>query len=228
MRVVLVSSLLVMLACGGSNKPPESPAETPAPEPSASADTAASADSDAAAPAAAAEGAADEKAEKPEAPAPAGPNITGAIDGKPFVPKGALITKPAQKDGRILITLGEHAACGGGDPSPGEGMLTLVVPWEDGYKQDLGSLKRGGKKGGGDISFVRVGAGGKKDASATFKPTGRLTVVSAPSDQNAVGKLNVDLQSGDYMLSGDLDVQLCVAAKGAAKPAAAPAKKKKK
>lgn len=232
MRVVLVSSLLVIsplfvVFCGGSKKPAESaespsessaPAEAPAPSESA----AEAAPSASASPAAAPE-------DKP-APAPSGPNVTGAIDGKPFVPKAGLITKPAQKDGRILITLGEHSDCGS-EAGQGEGVMTLVVPWEDGYKQDLGSLKRGGKKGGGEISFVRVGAGGKKEGSASFKPTGRLTVISAPSDQNSVGKMNIDLQSGDYMLSGDLDVQLCVAAKSAAAakaPAAAPAKKKKK
>lgn len=232
MRVVLVSSLLVispllMVFCGGSKKPAES-AESPAAESSASAE--APAPSESAAEAAPSASAAPTAAPEEKAPAPSGPNVTGAIDGKPFVPKGALITKPAQKDGRVLITLGEHSDCGG-EAGQGEGVLTLVVPWEDGYKQDLGSLKRGGKKGGGDISFVRVGAGGKKEGSATFKPTGRVTVISAPSDQNAVGKMNIDLQSGDYMLSGDLDVQLCVAAKSAAAakaPAAAPAKKKKK
>ena len=114
--------------------------------------------------------------------------------------------------------------CNGGDAKPGEGVLTMTITLEDGYKVDLGSLKRGGKKGGGEISFVRVGAGGKKDYAAGFKPTGRVTVVRAPMEQNAVGKLNLDLTSGDYMLSGDVDLQACVAPKGAAKGAA---KKKK-
>lgn len=100
--------------------------------------------------------------------------------------------------------------------------MAMLVTWEDGYKVDLGSLKRGGKKGAGDISFVRIGAKGKKEVSTTFKPTGRLTVVKAPMDQGATGKINIDLQSGDYMLSGDLDVQTCVS------PKAAPSGGKKK
>jgi hypothetical protein len=151
----------------------------------------------------------------------------------------ARVTQAAQKDGRILLTLDERTECGGGDPKPGEALLTLTVPWEDGYKQDLGSLKRGGKKGAGEIAFARVGTNGKKDVSASFKPSGRVTVVKAPSEEGSLGKINIDMQSGEYMLSGDLDVQVCVAPKGgsaaastapaaAATPAAKPAKPKKK
>ncbi|HZU81713.1 MAG TPA: hypothetical protein VE987_02300, partial [Polyangiaceae bacterium] len=144
-------------------------------------------------------------------------------------PKMARVTHPMQKDGRIAVILDERTDCGGGDPKPGEGVLTMVVPWEDGYKVDVGSL-RGAKKKSGDISFVRVGPGGKKEASAAFKPTGRVTIVKAPMEENAVGKLNVDLQSGDYMLSGDLDIQVCVAPKAAAPApkAGKPAKTQKK
>ncbi|HXN30625.1 MAG TPA: hypothetical protein VN894_02140 [Polyangiaceae bacterium] len=225
MRARLVSSLLMVIAaCGGSKKPAEPP-ESPSPETSSSAssDTATESDSGSAeAPAASSE-----PAEAPEtAPAAANPSptVTGTIDGKPFVPKLARITHPMQKDGRVVVTLDERTDCGGGDAKPGEGILNMTVTLEDGYKVDLGSLKRGGKKGGGEISFVRVGAGGKKDFSASFKPTGRVTIVKAPMEQNAVGKLNLDLTSGDYMLSGDLDLQACVAPKGAAK--GGPKKKK--
>lgn|ERR1700690_538449 len=225
MRARLVSSLLMVIAaCGGSKKPAEPP-ESPSPETSSSAssDTATESDSGSAeAPAASSE-----PAEAPEtAPAAANPSptVTGTIDGKPFVPKLARITHPMQRDGRVVVTLDERTDCGGGDAKPGEGILNMTVTLEDGYKVDLGSLKRGGKKGGGEISFVRVGAGGKKDFSASFKPTGRVTIVKAPMEQNAVGKLNLDLTSGDYMLSGDLDLQACVAPKGAAK--GGPKKKK--
>jgi len=215
MRVV-VPVLLVFLACGGSKKPAES-AESPA-EPSASsaADMPAASESTAAAPAASAAPA------EPEPAAPAAestpthpvPTTTGAIDGKPFLPKMARVNQPASKDGRIVLTLDERNACGGGDPKAGESYLTLTVPWEDGYKQDLGSLKRPGKGGGGEIALFRVNTNGKKEPSATFKPTGRITVVKAPSDEGSVGKLNIDMQSGEYMLTGDLDIQVCVAAKG--------------
>ncbi|MDP9002193.1 MAG: hypothetical protein M3O46_19035 [Myxococcota bacterium] len=141
------------------------------------------------------------------------PNVTGAIDGKPFAPKMARINQPMQKDGRIVITVDERTECGGGEPKSGESVLTMTVPWEDGYKQDLGSLKRAGKKGPGEISLVRVGASGKRDASMTFKPSGRVTIVKAGMEQGAIGKMNIDLTSGDYMLAGDLDIQVCVAPK---------------
>jgi hypothetical protein len=224
MRVFVVSSLLMIAACGGSKKPAEPP-ESPSPETSSSAssDTAPESDSGSAeAPAASAAPA--EAPETAPAPASASPTVTGAIDGKSFTPKMARITHPMQKDGRVVVTIDERSDCGGGDAKAGEGMLTLTVTLEDGYKVDLGSLKRGGKKGGGEISFVRVNAAGKKEVSTTFKPTGRVTIVHAPMEQNAVGKMNIDLQSGDYMLSGDLDLQACVAPKAAAKGGA---KKKK-
>ena len=230
MRVVLVSSLLVIAACGGSKKPAEPP-ESPSPETSSSAssDNAAESDAGPAEAPAASGSAADAEAPAEAAPSPASPSptVTGMIDGKPFVPKMARITHPMQKDGRVVVTLDERTDCGGGDAKPGEGILNMTVTLEDGYKVDLGSLKRGGKKGGGEISFVRIGAGGKKEFSATFKPTGRVTIVKAPMEQNAVGKLNLDLTSGDYMLSGDLDLQACVAPKAAAgAPKGGPKKKK--
>jgi hypothetical protein len=235
MRAVVVSSLLILLACGGSKKPAESASETPSTESSSSSSSETtppeSADSSASAASASTAGAPAESASSEAAPAPSssgssGPNITGAIDGKPFVPKMARITHPMQKDGRILLTLDEHLACGGaGDANQGEGIMTMMVTWEDGYKVDLGSLKRAGKKGGGEISFARVGAHGKKDVSTTFKPTGRVTVVKAPMEQNGIGKVNIDLQSGEYMLSGDLDVQACVAPKSAHAQTAAKKKK---
>jgi len=82
------------------------------------------------------------------------------------------------------------------------------VPWQNGYKQDFASLKRSTKKGAGEIGIARGSA-----FSTTFKPTGTVTVVKAPMEQNATGKIKIDLQSGDYLLAGDLDVLVCVAPK---------------
>jgi hypothetical protein len=217
--------LLAAAACGGSKKPAESAGETPTSDTSASSSTDVPGEGDAApgeAPAAAASPAAP-SSESPPAEAPPAhpvPTVTGSIDGKPFSPKMARVNRPMQKDGRIVVSLDERTDCGGGDAKPGEGVLMLTVPWEDGYKVDLGSL-RGGKKKAGEIAFVRIGTNGKKETPAAFKPTGRATIVKAPTEENEVGKLNIDLQSGDYMLSGDLDIQLCVAPKA---PAAAAAK----
>jgi hypothetical protein len=82
--------------------------------------------------------------------------------------------------------------------------MMLMVPWKDGYKTDLSALRRA--KGGnlGEAAFLR-----KKQVSATFKPSGLVTVVSAPTAKDAVGKMKIDLQSGGYILAGDLDVLVC-------------------
>jgi hypothetical protein len=241
MRVVVVSSILFFIACGGSKKPAES-AESPAESTTSTSDMPAASESTSESPALGSTPAASAAPAPTAAPAPAAesaaahpvPTSTGGVDGKPFVPKMARVTQPAAKDGRIVLTLDERTDCGGGDPKPGETFLTLTVPWEDGYKQDLGSLKRAGKKGPGEIAFVRVNTNGKREPSETFKPTGRVTVVKAPTEEGATGKLKVDMQSGDYMLAGDLDIQMCVAPKGgagggaAAAPKAAPKAGKKK
>jgi hypothetical protein len=213
MRVAPLSSLVLLLACGGAaQKPADSPPEeksSPESTSSSSADlpggAAASTASDspshaAAAPASSASVPA-ESSPTPAAVHPV-PAVTGSIDGKPFTPKLARVAGPMQKDGRILLALGEGTDC---TTSNGP-TLTLMVPWQDGYKADLGSLKRSSKKGPGEITFSRS----KKDVSTTFKPSGTVTIVSAPMTQNATGKMKIDLQSGDYMLAGDLDIQVCV------------------
>lgn len=223
MRFALVSSILVLAACGGSKKPAESASES-------SQETATPAggdnsDSDAAAPAASepsssgsssAAASAEAPAEPPaseSAPSHPSPAATGSIDGKPFAPKLARVTSRMQKDGRILLTLDERSDCASGGAKPGEGVLTMLVPWENGYKVDLGALKHSGKKGAGEIAFSRINKAGKKTPVAKFKASGRMTIVKAPMEQNAVGKMKIDLQSGDYMLAGDLDIQVCVSPK---------------
>jgi hypothetical protein len=67
------------------------------------------------------------------------------------------------------------------------------------------------KKPNGEITFYRTRAGGKKDISPTFKPSGTITIIKTPSE-SASGSMKIDLQSGDYMLAGDLDVLVCPAA----------------
>jgi hypothetical protein len=142
------------------------------------------------------------------------PGSTGSIDGKPFSPKLAQITSPMQKDGRVTLVIHEGSDCiAPGDAKPGDASMMLVVSWQDGYKTDLSALRRAKKGNLGEAAFVRIGDDGKKQVSTTFKPTGLVTVVSAPTQKDAFGKMKIDLQSGDYMVTGDLDVKLCVAAK---------------
>jgi hypothetical protein len=210
--VVPAFSLLVLVACGGgAPKPAASEADTASLEgsgssaastPSSGSTPAATADKPAStasstAPAATAAGAAAPTAVHPV------PGATGDIDGKPFSPKLAQLAGPVQKDGRVLILIHEGSDCLG-DVKSADASMMLMVPWKDGYKTDLSALRRA--KGGnlGEAAFLR-----KKQVSSTFKPSGLVTVVSAPTTKDAVGKMKIDLQSGGYILAGDLDVLVC-------------------
>ena len=142
------------------------------------------------------------------------PAATGSIDGKPFTPKLAQISGKMQKDGRVAVVIHEGTDCvAPGDVKPGDASMTLLVTWKDGYKVDVGSLQRARGGNLGEAAFVRVGDGKKRSVSATFKPTGLVTIVAAPTQKDAVGKMKIDLQAGDYMLAGDLDVKVCASPK---------------
>jgi hypothetical protein len=205
-------SLLVLVACGGASpKPAASEADTSSLE--ASGSSAATAPASTSAPTA--------TADKPASTAPSTvpasitaavtgtgpvhpvPGATGEIDGKPFSPKLAQLAGPVQKDGRVLILIHEGSDCLA-DTKSAEASMMLLVPWKDGYKTDLSALRRA--KGGnlGEAAFLR-----KKQVSSTFKPSGLVTVVSAPTSKDGVGKMKIDLQSGGYILAGDLDVLVC-------------------
>jgi hypothetical protein len=225
MRISLACSLVVLVACGGAQKPATTEADTSSLENGSSASSSTSSDSASssttastsstpagggdAKPAAASSPDAPANTAAPQAPAHPVPATTGSIDGKPFSPKLAQIVGPVQKDGRVLVVLHEGTDCAAST----DASISLLVPWKDGYKADLGSLRRAKGANLGEAAFVRVEGGKKKQVSTTFKPTGLVTIVSAPTQKDAVGKLKIDLQSGDYMLAGDLDVKVCTAAK---------------
>jgi hypothetical protein len=231
MRLVIACSVLVLAACGGQQKHASSEADTSslesggsdppvaksAPSDSSGADTpnptnptnptnaapasSSSTSSSAASPPAAA-------AFHPT------PGATGSIDGQPFAPTLAQVTGPLQQDGRVMVMLTQASDCvAPSDAKAGDGSMLLMVPWQDGYKADLGSLKRAKGKDKGEAAFIRMGSDGKGHVAAAFKPTGRITIVSAPTAANAFGKMKIDLSSGDYILAGDLDVKVCTALK---------------
>jgi hypothetical protein len=221
MRVVQTLSLVALVACGSAQKPAATepndtsslessasssgapsaaaPAETPAPTAAEKPSSGSSSSAAAASPADTAAAAASNH------PAPA---ATGSIDGKPFTPKLAQVAGPVLKDGRRLVVLHEGTDCAA-DAKPGDASMMLLVPWNDGYKVDLASLKRAKKNDVGEAAFVRIAADKKKQVSTTFRPTGLVTIVSAPTQKDALGKMKIDLQNGDYMLVGDLDVKVC-------------------
>jgi len=153
-------------------------------------------------------------ASSPPAAAHPVPAASGLIDGRPFAPRLARVAGRMKKDGRVLLSLSERTGCGPSrEPTPGDAALTMVLPWKDGSKVDLASLARSRKRSSAAISFGRVNAAKKKEVSSTFKPRGTVTIVSAPMDPNGFGKMTIDLVSGDYTLSGDLDIEVCVSPK---------------
>jgi hypothetical protein len=210
----LLCSLLVLLACGGSSKPAATEADTSSLE--SSSGGAASSSPTAAAPGSAAtDTPAAATASTPATPPPSDaappaefhpvPGATGDIDGKPFTPKLAQLAGPVQKDGRVLVMIHQGTDCvAPEDAKSGDGSMLLLVPWKDGYKTDLSALRRARGGNLGEAAFIR-----KKQVSTTFKPSGLLTVVSAPTQKGTVGKMKIDLQSGGYILAGDLDVKVC-------------------
>jgi hypothetical protein len=223
--LVVIASVTSLLAaaCGGGSEPPaKSSADTSSLEsggaskdkedaPAASAEPAAT---PAPAPAASTPAPAASAAPSDSAPAAGGsfhpaPSVTGDIDGKPFNPKVAQVLGPMKKDGRMLITVTEATDCPAAGDKGDHPTMTMLVPWQDGYKVDLASLKLGNKKGPAEIGFSRS----KKDVSATFKPSGLVTVVSAPMEKGKTGKLKLDMQSGDFMLNGNLDIEICASPK---------------
>ena len=221
MRALAVTATVVLMACGGSTPPAQTPTgDTSSLETGGSSkdkdeskETAAPAASEAPAPApapaASAAPAADSTSDAPAAAFHPAPSATGAIDGKAFAPKVAQILSPMKKDGRILVTLTEASECPAAGEKGDHATLAMLLPWSDGYKVDLSALKVSGKKGPGEITFNP----GKKGASASFKPSGSATVVTAPMEKGGKGKLKIDLQSGDYMLAGTVDIEVCVAPK---------------
>jgi hypothetical protein len=223
MRVVLGCSLVVLVACGGAPKPAATePSDTASLESTSSAAAPGSEQPSAAAPASAsaasspppsssAAATASPDTSAAAAPAHPAPASTGAIDGQPFAPKFAQVAGPVTKDGRRLVMLHEGTECAStADASkPGMASMMLMVPWNDGFKVDLASLKRAKKNDLGEAAFVRIAANKKKEVSATFKPTGLVTVVSAPTKKDGVGKMKIDLQNGDYLLVGDLEINNC-------------------
>jgi len=210
--VVPACSLLVLVACGGgASKPAASEADTSSLEasgssaastPSSGSTPAATADKPASTASSAAPASTAAAAAAPTAVHPV-PGATGDIDGKPFSPKLAQLAGPVQKDGRVLILIHEGSDCLG-DVKSADASMMLMVPWKDGYKTDLSALRRARGGNLGEAAFLR-----KKQVSSTFKPSGLVTVVSAPTAKDAVGKMKIDLQSGGYILAGDLDVMVC-------------------
>lgn len=205
MRAPIVGVVALSVACGAAHKKVEDDTGSlPEPAAASSADMAAPPDSPSSAKPAASSAAA------PAARSHPTPSTSGAIDGKPFAPKLAVVAGPIQKDGRALVALQEKDECvTSADAKPGDQTLTMMVAYGDGMKTDLAALKLPKGKSWGDFTLVRVLAGSKNEISTTVKPIGTVTIVKAPMKQGDVGTMKIDLTSGGYMLNGDIDLKAC-------------------
>jgi len=211
MRLIPFCSVALLVACGGAAKPAatdvatdSTASATPPADTTPPPDTSASPSASTA----------------PTTPPPASthpaPTVSGNVDGKPFAPRLVQVSGPMQKDGRLLLSFNETDDCAtSADAKAGGATLMMMVPWKDGAKVNLAKLKGPNPKGKGfaamgEVTFIRIGDDGKSNqVSTTFKPTGTMTIVSAPMEQNAIGKMTLDLKSGDYALSGNLDIKVC-------------------
>jgi hypothetical protein len=184
----------------------------PAAEPAATAATAATAAPEAAsaAPSASASAAADmpaAPAAAPEAappPVEAFPSATGTLDGKPWDLKGAGTAGPVQKDGSVLIGLGNYDIdCGVHAATAGDRTIVLQIPWKEGAKLDLAKLKKT------DVWATSVDDKKKVAALKTFKPTGKVEVLAAPTKEKSSGRIKIELKSGNDTITAEVPVKFC-------------------
>jgi hypothetical protein len=220
MRVAVCSSLIVLFACGGAAQKPAETSSSDEPSSSESKGGSSKDPEDLAPPLAPDTNPSPAPAPKPKAVAadapPADdaapavfhptPSVTGAIDGKSFTPKVARLLSPMAADGRVALSLIEGTTC---DVAASDPTMTITVTWKKGYKTDLASLKRATNTSVNAVGFARANAAGKAQFSTTFKPTGTVQVVSAPTTKDATGKLKLDVTAGEYILAGDIDVLVC-------------------
>jgi hypothetical protein len=207
MRIHLVLLASLSLAgCGGSTTPPETAGATSAP-----ADTAA-----AAAPTPTADAAA---SAAPAAPPPAAPvrtpaTLAGAIAGKPFHAVAACVAG-AGKDGKVYVEIYDvkdfdvTKTCGMLPPVPDARKIGVYLPWSDGGKLDVATLKASKDP---EMFVMATTANPKKmdrkDVGKELKPTGTIEVLKAPKNKGDVGRIKLDLTVGKDKLTGEVDVDV--------------------
>lgn len=205
MRIPLVLlASLSLAACGGSTTPPETagatsaPAETAAPVASADA-------TPSAAPAAPA---------TPE-PVRAPPTLAGALAGKPFHGIAACVAGQGKDPGKVYVDIYDvkdmdvKKGCGMLPPVPGARKIGVFLPWSDGAKLDVATLKAGKEP----AMFVMATTSNPKkmdckDVGRDIRPKGTIEVWKAPRKKGEVGRIKLDLTTSNDKLTGEIDVDV--------------------
>jgi hypothetical protein len=204
--VLLLAAAVV--ACGGGSPPePAAPVatEAPAPEPQPSASPAPPPTQTAAASAA---------PEAPPAPQRTPPTLEGQLLGKPFKAVAACAIKGAQP-GTVALEIYDvkdfdvSKQCMSLPLVEGARKIGLLLPWKEGEKVDVASLKI--TKDYAEGYVMEVGANKKlsrKDFNKDFKPKGTVEILRAPKQNGGVGRLRVSMTSGKDKLNGEVDVEI--------------------
>jgi hypothetical protein len=126
--------------------------------------------------------------------------MTGTINGVAFVPKIALaepgISDPNKRSLRIVDA---DTDCNGGFAKRS---IIFSVPWTEGLTKDL-SFGSNGQT----VTFSYEESGGYENYIAT---TGRLELVSAPTEAGAKGKLRLRANFDDKnKIDGEVPVLIC-------------------
>jgi hypothetical protein len=215
---------VVLISCAGS-KPssatPPAPAETAAPvASSAGPETASPAPTVSAEPSAPSAGAAATTTKL---------EVSGTINGKTFAPKVGWVFSRMQ-DGYATINFMEKEPCS--MMEDGDVGLGVFMPWQEGASVDL-STQRDVAFGKQKVKLAAAAfvqnkttkvvdkktgiAGARTENSPVpgFKPKGKATLIAAPNARDSVGRLEIDLSSGDFKMKGSVDVKVCAELKQA-------------
>lgn len=148
---------------------------------------------------------ADELAKQEEAKPsqePLGPTtLKGKISGGDFAPKVALIHTPTFGDRAMVEVYDQEATCENlPDAADGHRSVEIKVPWA-----------KGNHSIAGDKASVRFGLQRKGNQLWGAAKSGAVTVLEAPKQQGAIGRIRINASAPKEKLSGEIDVHVCVA-----------------
>jgi len=142
-------------------------------------------------------------------PPPAEPfqSVLGTLGGKPWELKGAGTAGPVQKDGSVVITLGNYLIdCSAHVAGPDDRTITLTIPWKAHAKVELATLKAT------EAAATFIDEKKKKATPVKgWKPKGTVEVMGAPTGAKSSGRIKIELTSGNDAITAEVPVKLCFA-----------------